>query len=54
MFNVQKESIIRVLSADMFVTPSTTFELLSYAANLAYLLAEAPSHLLVAPTLSAN
>ena len=43
MFRVQNESPIHVLIADMFATPSTTFELLSYAADLAHLLAEAPS-----------
>ena len=37
------ESPIRVLTADMFSTPSTTFEIPSYAAELANLLAEAPS-----------
>jgi hypothetical protein len=43
MCRVQNESPIRVLNADMFATPSTTFELPSYAAELAHLLAEAPS-----------
>jgi len=33
----------RVLTADMFSTPSTTFELPCYAAGLANELAEAPS-----------
>ena len=43
MCRVQNESPIRVLNANMFATPSTTFELPSYAAELANLLAEAPS-----------
>jgi hypothetical protein len=43
MCRVQNKSPIRVLNADMFATPSTTFELLSYAAELTHLLAEAPS-----------
>ena len=43
MFRVQNERPIHVLNADMFATPSTMFELPSYTANLAYLLAEAPS-----------
>ena len=43
MCRVQNESSIRVLNADMFAIPSTKFELPPYAANLAYLLAEAPS-----------
>ena len=43
MFRVQNESPVRVLTADMFSTPSTTFELPSYAAELANLFAEAPS-----------
>jgi len=33
----------RVLTADMFSTPSTTFELPCYVAGLANLLAEAPT-----------
>ena len=43
MFRVPKESPIRVLFADMFPTPSTTFELPSYAAKLAHHFAKAPS-----------
>ena len=43
MCRVQIESPIRVLNADMFATPSTTFELPSYVAELAHLLAEASS-----------
>ena len=43
MFTVQIESPIRVLTADMFATLSTTFELPLYVADLAHLLAEAPS-----------
>ena len=43
MFRVQNESPISVLTANMFVTPSTTFELPSYATKLANLLVEAPS-----------
>ena len=43
MFNVQIESPIRVLNADMFATPSMTFKLPLYAIELAHLLAEAPS-----------
>ena len=42
MFKVQNESPIRVLTADMFTTPLTTFELPLYAAKLANLLAKAP------------
>ena len=41
MFRVQNENPICVLTADMFATPSTTFELPSYAAELAKFLAEA-------------
>ena len=48
------ESPIHVLNADMFATLSTMFELPSYADNLAHLLAEAPSLLLVALALSTN
>ena len=40
---VQNESPFCVLNADMFATPSTTFEFPSYTAKLAHLLAEAPS-----------
>ena len=43
MCKVQKESRIRVLTTDMFSTPSTTFEFPSYVAKFAHLLAEAPS-----------
>jgi hypothetical protein len=43
MCRVQDVSPIRVLNVDIFATPSTTFELLSYAAELAHVLAEAPS-----------
>ena len=42
MCRFQNESPIRVLNANMLATPSTTFELPSYAAELAHLLAEAP------------
>jgi hypothetical protein len=43
MCRVQNESPICVLNVDIFATPSTTFELPSYVAELTYLLAEAPS-----------
>jgi hypothetical protein len=43
MCRVQNDSPIRVLNADMFSTPSTTFELPPYAAQFANVLAEAPS-----------
>ena len=43
MCRVNIESPIRVLNADMFATPSKTFELPQYASELANLLAEAPS-----------
>jgi hypothetical protein len=43
MCRVQNDSPIHVLNADMFSTPSTTFELPPYAAQLANVLAEAPS-----------
>ena len=43
MFRVQNESPICVFTADMFATPLTTFELFFYVADLAHLLAEAPS-----------
>ena len=43
MFRAPFPSPIRVLTADMFSSPSTTFELPSYAVGLANLLAEAPS-----------
>ena len=43
MCRAQFQSPIRVLTVDMFSTPSTTFELPCYAAELANLLAEAPS-----------
>ena len=42
MHRVQNESPIRVLNADMFATPSTTFELPSCVTELAHLLAETP------------
>ena len=35
--------MICVFNVDMFTTPSTTFELPSYIADLVHLLAEAPS-----------
>jgi hypothetical protein len=40
---VQDVNPIQILITDMFATPSTTFELPSYAAELAHVLAEAPS-----------
>ena len=40
MFRVQNESSIRVLNADIFATPLTTFELPSYAIEFAHFLAE--------------
>jgi hypothetical protein len=43
MYRSQNESPIRILNADMFATPSSMFELPSYAAEFAHLLAEAPS-----------
>jgi hypothetical protein len=43
MCRVQIENPIRVLNADMFATPSTTFEFPSYATQIANLLAEALS-----------
>jgi hypothetical protein len=43
MCRAQIESPIRVLNEDMFSTPSTTFELPPYTAELAHVLAEAPS-----------
>jgi hypothetical protein len=43
MCRVQNDSPIHVLNADMFSTPLTTFELPPYAAQLANVLAEAPS-----------
>ena len=43
MCRVQNESPIRVLNANMFAMPSTTFKLPSYATELAHLLAEALS-----------
>ena len=43
MFRVQNESPIHVLTADMFLTPSRTFQLSCYVVGLANLLAEAPS-----------
>jgi hypothetical protein len=43
MCRVQNDSPIHVLNANMFCTPSNTFEFPSYAAQLANVLAEAPS-----------
>jgi hypothetical protein len=43
MCRVPIESPIRVLNADMFATPSSSFELPPYAAQLANVYAEAPS-----------
>jgi hypothetical protein len=43
MCRVPNDSPIRVLNAEMFATPSTTFELPPYAAQLANIMAEAPS-----------
>jgi hypothetical protein len=43
MCRVPIESPIRVLNADMFATPSPSFELPPYAAQLANVYAEAPS-----------
>ena len=43
MCRVQNGSPICVLNADMFATPSTTFKLPSYVAELVHLLAKAPS-----------
>ena len=43
MCKVPHDSPIRVLNADMFATPSMTFNLPSYAADLAHLMVEAPS-----------
>jgi hypothetical protein len=43
MFRAHFQSPIRILTADMFSTPSTTFDLPSYAAEIANLMAEAPS-----------
>jgi hypothetical protein len=40
---VQNDSPIRILNANMFALPSTTFELPFYVAELAHLLAETPS-----------
>ena len=37
MFKVQNESPICIVNADMFATPSTTFELLFYVADLTHL-----------------
>ena len=48
MFKVQNESLVCVLTADMFATPLTIFELLLYVTEFVNLLAEAlfppPSH----------
>ena len=43
MFRVPKKNPIRVLTLDMFSTPSRTFEILCYVVEVANLLAEAPS-----------
>ena len=43
MCKVHIDSPIRILNADMFSTPSTTFELPQYASDLANRFAEAPS-----------
>jgi hypothetical protein len=43
MRRAQIESPIHVLNEDMFSTPSTTFDLPPYAADLAHVMAEAPS-----------
>jgi hypothetical protein len=43
MCKVQDVNPIRILKADMFTTPSTTFELPSYVAELAHVLAKTPS-----------
>jgi hypothetical protein len=43
MCRVPNGSPIRVLNADMFSTPSTTFDLPPYAAQFANLLVDAPS-----------
>ena len=43
IFRVHIESPICILNADMFATPSTTFELPLYVVDLAHLLAETPS-----------
>ena len=43
MCRVQNENPIRILNVDMFATPATTFELSSYAAELAHLLVKALS-----------
>jgi hypothetical protein len=43
MCKIQNKSLIRVLNADMFATPSTTSDLSSYVVELANILAEAPS-----------
>jgi hypothetical protein len=43
MFRAHVHSPIRILTADIFSTPSTTFDLPSYAAEIANLMAEAPS-----------
>ena len=40
ILRVHIETPIHVLNADMFATPSTTFELPSYAVDLAHLLVE--------------
>jgi hypothetical protein len=43
MYRVQIQSPIRVLDAEIFATPSATFELPPYASELAHRFAEAPS-----------
>jgi hypothetical protein len=43
MYKIQNESPICVLNANMFATPSMTFELPFYATEFAHLLAKAPS-----------
>ena len=43
IFRVHIESPVHVLNADIFATPSTTFELPTYVSYLAHLLVEAPS-----------
>ena len=43
MFKVQNKNPICVLTADMFATPSTMFELFSYVVVHTHLPAEAPS-----------
>ena len=40
---VPRDSPIRVLNSDMFATPSMTFNLPSYAADLAHIMVDWPS-----------